>query len=99
LDITQIFCEVDNFRQSFVKHWQEQPMLPSMLGERKSRSRMRLSEVMTIEIAFHGSGYKTFVDDRQPVPEMAQDLFGHCFVTVVISPKSCLRSSMNKLCN
>jgi hypothetical protein len=35
-------------------------MLPSMLGERKSRSRMRLSEVMTIVISFHGSGYKTF---------------------------------------
>ncbi|MEA5489828.1 hypothetical protein VB775_23695 [Pseudanabaena sp. CCNP1317] len=58
LDITRIFCEVDDFCQSFEKHWQEQPMLPSMQGERKSRSRMRLSEVMTIAIAFHGSGSK-----------------------------------------
>jgi len=62
LDITRIFCEVDDFCQSFEQHWQEQPMLPSMLGERKSRSRMKLSEVMTIAIAFHGSGYKTFKD-------------------------------------
>ena len=55
LDITQIFCEVDDLCESFEKHWQEQPMLPSMPGERKSHSRMRLSEVMTIIIGFHGS--------------------------------------------
>ncbi|WGS73284.1 hypothetical protein [Pseudanabaena galeata] len=35
LDITRIFCEVDDFCESFEKHWQEQPMLPSMQGERK----------------------------------------------------------------
>jgi hypothetical protein len=28
-----------------------------MPGERRSQSRMRLSEVMTIAIAFHGSGF------------------------------------------
>jgi hypothetical protein len=50
LDITRIFCKVDDFCQSFEKHWQEQPMLPSMVGERKSRSRMKLSEVMTMSI-------------------------------------------------
>jgi hypothetical protein len=50
LDITRIFCEVDDFCQSFEKHWQEQAMLPSMVGERKSRSRMNLSEVMTMSI-------------------------------------------------
>jgi hypothetical protein len=43
------------------------PQLPSMTGERRSKSRMHLSEVMTIAlakltegIAFHGSGYRTF---------------------------------------
>jgi len=60
LDITQIFCEVDDFCKSFEKHWEDQSMLPSMIGERKSRSSMRLSEVMTIVIAFHVSGYKIF---------------------------------------
>jgi len=60
LDITRIFCEVDDFCQSFEKHCEGQVMLPSMIGERKSWSRMKLSEVMTIVIAFHGSGYKTF---------------------------------------
>ena len=31
-----------------------------MLGERRCRSRMGLSEIMTIVIAFHGSGFRTF---------------------------------------
>ena len=31
-----------------------------MPGERRSQSRMRLREVMTIAIAFHGSGFRTF---------------------------------------
>ncbi|MFM7613875.1 MAG: hypothetical protein ACKO4R_06555, partial [Synechococcales cyanobacterium] len=53
LNITRIFCEVDDFCQSFEKHCEGQVTLPSMIGERKSWSRMKLSEVMTIVIAFH----------------------------------------------
>ena len=60
LDITRIFCEVDDFCQTFESHWQQQPQLPSMLGERPGRSRMSLSEIITIAIAFHGSGFRTF---------------------------------------
>lgn len=60
LDITQIFCEVDDFCQRFERMWQQQPQLPSMLGERRSCSRLKLSEVMTIAIAFHGSGFRSF---------------------------------------
>ncbi|RUT00280.1 hypothetical protein DSM107010_68450 [Chroococcidiopsis cubana SAG 39.79] len=56
LDVTQIFCEVDDFYQSFERHWQQQPLLTASCGERLCRSRLSLSEVMTIVIAFHGSG-------------------------------------------
>lgn len=62
LDITQIFCDVDDFCQVFEFHWQQQPQLPSMQGEKRCQSRMRLSEIMTIVIAFHGSGFRTFKD-------------------------------------
>jgi len=62
LDITKIFCDVDDFYQTFERHWQNQPMLTATCGERLCRSRMCLSEVMTIAIAFHGSGYRTFKD-------------------------------------
>ncbi len=60
LDITQIFCDVDDFCQQWENLWRQVPQLPSTKGERRSSSRMHLSEVMTIVIAFHGSGYKTF---------------------------------------
>jgi hypothetical protein len=56
LDVTQVFCQVDDFCQKFEGHWEQQKLLPSIAGERRSRSRMHLSEVMTIVIAFHGSG-------------------------------------------
>jgi hypothetical protein len=62
LDVTQIFCDIDDFCQQFERHWQQHPQLPSMPGEKRSRSRMSLSEVMTIAIAFHGSGFRTFKD-------------------------------------
>jgi IS5 family transposase len=60
LDITRIFCEVDDFCQQFEQQWHQQPQLPSMPGERRSQSRLSLSEIMTIAIAFHGSGFRTF---------------------------------------
>ncbi len=40
--------------------WQEQKQLPSSNHEKRCSSRMSLSEVMTIVIAFHGSGFRTF---------------------------------------
>ena len=60
LDIAQIFCELDDFYQQFEHSWQHQAQLPSMPGERRSQSRLSLSEVMTIVVAFHGSGFRTF---------------------------------------
>ncbi|MFM7450292.1 MAG: hypothetical protein ACKO24_17055 [Leptolyngbyaceae cyanobacterium] len=62
LDITQIFCDVNDFCQQFEHYWQQQPQLPAMPGARRSRFRMTLSEVMTIVIAFHGSRARTFKD-------------------------------------
>lgn len=62
LDITQIFCDADDFCTYFERYWQAQPELPAISGERRSSSRMRLSEIMTIVIAFHGSGFRTFKD-------------------------------------
>ena len=62
LDVSQVFWDVDDFCRMFEQHCQEQPQLPSMPGERLCRSRLSLSEVMTIVIAFHGSGYRTFKD-------------------------------------
>lgn len=62
LDVTAIFCDVDDFCQWFEQVWSHQPQLPSMPKEKRSRSRLSLSEVMTIIIAFHASGARTFKD-------------------------------------
>lgn len=62
LDVTAIFCDVDDFCQQFEQSWTQQAQLPSMPGEKRSHSRLKLSEVMTIVIAFHGSRMRTFKD-------------------------------------
>lgn len=62
LDVTALFCDVDDFCQQFEQACSRQPQLSSMLREKQSRSRMRVSEVMTIAIAFHASGFRTFKD-------------------------------------
>ncbi len=60
LDLTEVFCDVDDFYQSFEKHCISIPQLTASVGEKLCSSRLSLSEVMTIVIAFHGSGYRTF---------------------------------------
>jgi len=61
LDLTQIFCDVDDFYQSFeVFNARHIARLPYEGQAKRYQSRLSISEVMTIVIAFHGSGYKTF---------------------------------------
>ncbi|MBD2072533.1 IS982 family transposase, partial [Phormidium sp. FACHB-592] len=45
LDIAHLFYELDDFYQHFEHGWQHQVQLPSMPGERRSHSRLSLSEV------------------------------------------------------
>ena len=56
--ITEIFCSIDDFCKDFVPFWQRN--LLSTGQKRIRQSKMSLSEVMTIEVLFHFSGYKTF---------------------------------------
>ena len=61
LDITAIFCEVDDFYIQWSKLWQQQQTstLNAQLICVVNRG-CHEGEVMTIVIAFHGSGFKTF---------------------------------------
>lgn len=56
--ITEIFCSIDDFCKEFVPFWQKN--LISNGKKRIRSSKMSLSEVMTIQVLFHLSGYKTF---------------------------------------
>ena len=56
--VTEIFCSIDDFCLEFVPFWQK-----SLISNGKKRirsSKMNLSEVMTIQVLFHFSGYRTF---------------------------------------
>lgn len=61
LDLTQIFCDVDDFYQTYEAfNARHTPRLSGEGQAKRYQSRLSLSEVMTIVIAFHASGYKTF---------------------------------------
>lgn len=63
LDLTQIFCDVDDFYREFERLCERAiPRLPCDGQPKGYQSRLSISEVMTIVIAFHGSGYRTFKD-------------------------------------
>ena len=56
--ITHIFCSFDDFCKEFVPFWEK-----SLLSNGKKRirkSKMSLSEVMTIQVLFHISGFRNF---------------------------------------
>ena len=58
LDITKLFCSVDDFWKTFNLHWKEK-----QIGHKSSRgpnSYLSMSEIMTIMILFHQSNFRTF---------------------------------------
>ncbi|MBD1845819.1 IS982 family transposase [Cyanobacteria bacterium FACHB-63] len=59
--LEELFYHVDNFCQAFEPRWQEQ-LLTHQLQTRQRARQLRLSEIMTILIAFHQQGYRTFKD-------------------------------------
>ena len=59
MDIVALFCDLDDFYQSFVTTWQ-QHLLPAPGRHRYRASRLSSSEIMTLVIAFHDSDYRTF---------------------------------------
>ena len=65
-DLHQIFCDVDDFYRAFEVACSQMSQLPTLDRAKPYRSRLSLSEVMTIVIAFHGSGFRTFNSDLAP---------------------------------
>ena len=60
-DIVALFCDVDDFCLSFEPEYNKK-LLEDGTRKRIRKSKLCLSEVMTIIIWFHGSGYRTFKD-------------------------------------
>jgi hypothetical protein len=62
MDIVALFTDVDDFCREFEPQWQSRQL---RRGSRQRQSKLCLSEVLTITIAFHQSGYRTFKDFYQ----------------------------------
>ncbi len=60
LDKTQVFCDLDDFYQDFEQNYVKQLKLSTDDKRKPCQSRLCISEVMTIVVLFHGSGYRTF---------------------------------------
>jgi hypothetical protein len=61
MDIVRLFCEIDDFCLHFESPWRQR-LLSQGVSHRRRAATLALSEVMTIEVAFHQSGYRTFKD-------------------------------------
>lgn len=61
MEIVALFCDIDDFCQAFEPLWQ-QGLVNDRSRQRWRETRMCLSEVMTIVVSFHQSGYRTFKD-------------------------------------
>ena len=60
-DIVAVFCDIDDFCQLFEPEHRRR-LIEDGSRKRTRESQMRLSEVMTIVVWFHLSGYRTFKD-------------------------------------
>ncbi len=61
MHLTKIFYEIDEFCKRFEKQF-ERRLLTNGEGKRNRAFQLTLSEIMTIMVFYHESGYKTFKD-------------------------------------
>ncbi len=57
--LEELFCELDDFWIRFEPKW-ESKLLAQGLKTRRRERRLRLSEMMTILVAFHQNHYRNF---------------------------------------
>ena len=74
MHLTKIFYEVDEFCKQFEKEFGKR-LLTNGQAKRERAFRLSLSEIMTISIYYHESGYKTFKDyyEKQVLVHMHND--------------------------
>ena len=57
--LLELFCDVDDFCQTFLPIWHKQLLSSGVIHRQRQRS-LSMSEIMTILIAFHQSHYRDF---------------------------------------
>ena len=61
MELILLFCEIDDFCIGFESQFKS-TLISSCSGKRKRKSRLSLSEIMTIIVLFHQSSYRIFKD-------------------------------------
>ena len=61
MSLVELFCHVDDFWQAFQPSWHDH-LLKEGERQRLRPAQLSESEIMTIMIHFHQSGYRTFKD-------------------------------------
>lgn len=59
MNILKLFCEVDDFWQGFKGYWQHQ-LIENGEQQRQRAASLTMSEIMTLVVLFHQSGYRHF---------------------------------------
>lgn len=59
MDLTALYCSVDDFWKSFKQQWDEH-LIGNDKAKRGPEPRLSISEMMTIVLLFHQSNYRTF---------------------------------------
>jgi len=59
MKLTELFCKIDDFCNGFEKHW-DRKLLESGEKKRNRNKRLCMSEIMTLVVMFHQSGYRNF---------------------------------------
>lgn len=59
MSLTRLFCDTDDFCKGFIADW-EKNQIEDETKKRRRKSRLSHSEIMTIVVYYHQSGYKTF---------------------------------------
>lgn len=59
MNLTQLFCDADDFCQRFVPEWEKTQLENGRVKRQRKRS-LSPSEIITIIVSYHQSGYKTF---------------------------------------
>ena len=59
MNLTQLFCDADDFCQHFIAEWEKNQLENGHIKRQRKRS-LSTSEIITIIVSYHQSGYKTF---------------------------------------
>lgn len=74
IDYIRIFCEVDDFCKGF-EEWYVKQLISDRMVKRNRSAQMKLSEIITIMISYHGSGMACFKHYYFYLKSERKDLF------------------------